>query len=146
LPPWEAKQFHPLIEVICDPTTYGGGFSVYVYSRTQKVRVVKYGLGKLSSGETFVLVDRRKVPYFYIRVKDPEKARSLLEKARVSWCRTDFQPMKGEAIIKVYWQNYGPLRKLIDNLELVIGFNPSFLDFPAQVAANKAAFRIINTA
>jgi len=45
LPPWEAKQFHPLIEVICDPTTYGGGFSVKAFwqgSENQKQYLSKY--------------------------------------------------------------------------------------------------------
>jgi DNA polymerase-2 len=75
-----------------------------------------YGLGKLSNGETFGLVDRQMFPYFYIREINFDKAHPLIEKAGVSWCQTDFQTMDGDVLVKIFWQTYGPLRTLIENL------------------------------
>jgi DNA polymerase-2 len=66
--------------------------------RIDEGRPVVHLFGRLESGETFLVRDRRSVPYFYVLSKDRERARNL----GAPWlAETDRVTMEGEPVDRV---------------------------------------------
>lgn len=77
------------------------GFILQPTYRIEEGRAVVHLYGRLETGETFLVRDRRPVPYFYVRSADRETARGV--GAPVPWrlVETDRRTMAGEPVDRV---------------------------------------------
>ena len=93
------------------------GFLLHVFHRLQQGRTVVYAVGKLETGETFGLLDRRAEPGFYIRVSDREKARLRVERAGGTLVESESTTMDGEGVVRVNCRTLAGLRRLAKQLQ-----------------------------
>jgi DNA polymerase-2 len=77
------------------------GFILHPTYRIEQGAAVVHLFGKLETGETFALRDRRVRPYFFVRTKDRERA-AQLEGERIACEDAALTTMAGEPVSRVY--------------------------------------------
>ncbi len=90
------------------------GFLLHVFQRTLKGQPVVYALGKLESGETFGLVERRVRPYFFVRQNDIEQVQEELGHVGAGYHNCVQRTMAGEAVVQVHADNMRKIRRAAD--------------------------------
>ncbi len=93
------------------------GFLLDVFQRSLNGKAVLYGLGRLESGDTFGLVERRVSPHFFIRAGDLDAARPLIDGSGAGRADSAFRTMAGEATVRLYADRERPLRRLAERLK-----------------------------
>jgi len=96
------------------------GYIVHAKEQTRSGRTEVHLFGRLESGETFAVVERRWKPFFHVRAEDAEKARSLsAAEAGAGGAvvrESELRSMDGAAMARVETQSTIALQKLRDSL------------------------------
>jgi DNA polymerase-2 len=79
------------------------GFVLHATERTHAGRTELNLLGRLDTGETFAIVERRTAPFFYVRADDEERARALASTAKAGAFvhPSDRRAMDGAALLRI---------------------------------------------
>ena len=93
------------------------GFILHAAERTHAGRTELHLVGRLESGETFAVVERRLTPFFWIRAADEAQARSLgVGQAGSALLESERRTMDGAPVIKVEFPTTAAGRRLTDLL------------------------------
>ncbi len=91
------------------------GFILHATERTHAGRTELHFIGRLTSGESFAIVERRLSPFFYVRASDETSARAIAA-ARASVLPCVMQTMDGAELVKFETQTTASSQSLRDAL------------------------------
>jgi DNA polymerase-2 len=79
------------------------GFILHSVERAHAGRTEIHMVGRLETGETFAIVERRVTPFFYVRAADETRARAIFEpgQTKVDIIASDRRTMDGAAVIRL---------------------------------------------
>jgi DNA polymerase-2 len=94
------------------------GFIVHASERTHAGRTEVHLVGRLDSGETFAVVERRVTPFFSVRAADETRARVIAERDRppAEIILSDRRTMDGAPVIRIETRTSSGSRRLRDAL------------------------------
>src|ERR1017187_6965168 len=79
------------------------GFILQAVERTHAGRTEVHLVGRMETGETFAVVDRRRMPFFYVRASDETPARGICERERPApdIIASDRRTMDGSPVLRL---------------------------------------------
>ena len=94
------------------------GFILHAAERTHLGRTEIHLVGRLESGDTFAVVERRVTPFFYIRAADEAKVRETLEREQIAALviASNRRTMDGAPVVRLETPNTAASQKLRDGL------------------------------
>ncbi len=93
------------------------GFLLHTFHRTRNNRTTVYGIGKLSTGDTFGLVDQRFRPRCYLYESSLSQVGNILTAPHLTWKSSDRLSMDGQPMIEIRTNTIDQLKQLISDLE-----------------------------
>jgi DNA polymerase-2 len=87
------------------------GFIVHATERTRSGRTEIHLFGRLANGDTFAVIERRRLPSFFVRESDEQAARGA-----VALFPTDRTTMDGERVLRVETRTSSQAQKIRDEL------------------------------
>jgi DNA polymerase-2 len=92
------------------------GYIVHAKEQTRSGRTEIHLVGRLESGETFAVVERRWKPFFHVRARDAQQAQSLCRADPGAEIRdSDRRSMDADAMARVETRSVSALQKLRDS-------------------------------
>jgi DNA polymerase II len=94
------------------------GFILHAAERTHDGRTELHLLGKLETGETFAIIEKRLAPFFFVREADGDEAKRVdaAEEARASFVPSDRTTMDGAAVLRLEMPTTAGSQRLRDAL------------------------------
>lgn len=100
-------------------STIKKGFLLHTFYRTRQNRSTVYGIGKLSTGESFGLVDRQFQPTCYVYRTALSQVENRLKSASVRWNQSTRVSMEGQPLIEIRANTVDQLKRLGSELEAI---------------------------
>ena len=92
------------------------GYIVHAKEQTRAGRTEIHLLGRLETGETFAVVEKRWKPFFFLREEDAERALAEAEGYELTVVASDRRSMDGAVLVRVEVPGSSALQKLRDSL------------------------------